>query len=162
MPDVRVVGESAHLPQPVPQRHPDGVHPAAHLGDDHAVVEHPRREGGERQHRDEETCRDAAKVDRHPPRPPQAEDHDDEHRDDRPRLDDAGETEGDTAPDQPPAAAGDPVTVKHGHGPGQAEQHQPWLDEQRVGGGNAVRVDRHYPAGEQRGNDPPVPDEQAG
>ena len=63
------VGQPGDLVQPVGQRDPDHVHPDQ-LGQHHAVIERPRGQRRERQHRDDEAGRHPGREAERPPRLP--------------------------------------------------------------------------------------------
>ncbi len=154
------VAEPGHVLQPGPDRHPDLAVPDE-LGQEHAVVEPAGGQGGEGQDGDQEAGRHPASQDHGLPGPGQGEQHDDQHRHDRPRLDRPGEPERHPAPGQAPAAVGQPVAVEHREGCGQAEQRDPRLEEDRVGGRHAGRVHGEQPAGHDHRQQPAVTDQQA-
>ena len=57
---------------------------------------------------------------------------------------------------------GQPVAVDQRQRPDQAEQHQPRLNQHGVRGRDALRVNRHDPAGDQHGKGAVAADEKAG
>ena len=153
------------MPSMLDSRAPSGTRvdagPGRDLGHIQALVEAPGGERGERQHRDQEADAQPAHVHRGPPdlRHQHGQHHD--HREDRPYLDAAGEPERHTAPEQPPAAGGQPVAVEQGQRAQQAEEHEPRLDQYGPRGGHAVRVNGHQAAGHDHGEQAAVPDQQA-
>jgi hypothetical protein len=156
---VHHVLEPGHVLQPDPDRHPHLLVPDQ-LGDEHALVEPPRGQDRERQHRNEEAGGHPADEGRRPPGPRQGQGQDHQHREDRPRLDRPGEPEHHAAPDQAPAA-GQPVAVEHREGGGQAEQRDPGLQEDCAAVTHAGRVDREHPAGHDHGDQPAMAHQQA-
>ena len=142
-------GQPGHLLNPERQR--NAAAGPGQLRDDHAVKERAGRGDGERQDRNEEPGRHPGQEPGRPPGAGQAQHQDDRHRDDRPHLDRAGEAECRAAPGQPAAAGGQLVAVEHGHGAGQAGEHQPWLQQDRVGGLHAARIHGQDPAGNDDG-----------
>ena len=161
MRQVRAVAEPHHAGQPEPQRDAHVIGPGP-LGDQHLAVEGVRGQHGERQYRQREARDDTAEEHQRAARRPRHPGQQDQHREDGPGLAHAGEPEREAARAEPPPAAGQVVAVHHRQRPGQAEQHQPRLDQHGVRGVHAVRIDGQEPARHRDRQRAAVPDQQAG